>query len=329
MDNLNEVITEFNDTKDCARILFTYHRNWIALCADQASIRVVQSGLPNEASPVFKAINTADDLVSLYEWVAGEDTGLSLDALVNRIEDLKEDEKKDYLACVRKYFSKQANRTPLKAFPLPDDQPTFYLNDPKSIASSLNYQNISSVGGIAFKEQDDYIDVIVHYSPQGYELWIDKVGIFVDENYLAYYIDDKVSKQKTIRLLSCSDIKSAILLSLALGKRPVIASNAPVKLYHDGTVEGGQWYKVTGNQVAPIKNPTQPTDETDTDRFVWLGGVDAIAETENLLDKLISRGIANKIAEDILLHVLYIDDVIGAKKMQSVIDELVSSPRCA
>ncbi|WP_375604924.1 hypothetical protein [Flavobacterium davisii] len=47
----------------------------------------------------------------------------------------------------------------------------------------------------------------------------------------------------------------------------------------------------------------------------------------NLSSRLISRGISSSIADDIALRAMYIDDVIGANKMQSMIDELVSSTK--
>lgn len=47
----------------------------------------------------------------------------------------------------------------------------------------------------------------------------------------------------------------------------------------------------------------------------------------DLSSKLVSRGISSAIADDIALRVMYIDDVIGTNKMQSMIDELVSSSK--
>jgi hypothetical protein len=46
-----------------------------------------------------------------------------------------------------------------------------------------------------------------------------------------------------------------------------------------------------------------------------------------LTNKLISRGISSSTADDIAIRVMYIDEAIGANKMTSLLDELVSSPK--
>ncbi|MFK7033404.1 hypothetical protein, partial [Flavobacterium oreochromis] len=48
---------------------------------------------------------------------------------------------------------------------------------------------------------------------------------------------------------------------------------------------------------------------------------------DQLAQKLVSRGIKSSVADDIAIRAMYIDDDIGANKMQSLLDELVSSPK--
>jgi len=48
----------------------------------------------------------------------------------------------------------------------------------------------------------------------------------------------------------------------------VIASDKSLKVYSDGTVEGGEWFKITGNTKTKIENPNPPTEKTNKKVFV-------------------------------------------------------------
>lgn len=120
-----------------------------------------------------------------------------------------------------------------------------YPNDVKNIfGSSITKQGSIEITGIGFKRGDDdnYMDVIVHADGNNkYKVYLDGEAGLINETQLAWIIAHHTPKNKPIRLLSCSDWDSAEALSRALHGRTIIASNAPVKVYQDGTFEGGAW----------------------------------------------------------------------------------------
>jgi hypothetical protein len=139
------------------------------------------------------------------------------------------------------------------------------------VAKNVTRKGITEIGGIQFRQADNYIDVIIHYDRGSYVIWIDGSRKLVNENTLAQILSESVPGNKTIRLLSCSDLTSAERLSLQMGDRNFLASADELYLYGDGTVEGGVWYNVKGKVRTPAANATPPLANTVKSVYVKLG----------------------------------------------------------
>ncbi|HAI75258.1 MAG TPA: hypothetical protein DCM08_03350 [Microscillaceae bacterium] len=255
------------DERACVRLLFTHHRDLIGSFMLQAALGAADAGLLDGVPGVALA-STVSDLTEIYRVLTGTNIGWTISSAIEGLQELDIAAKQRFQQCVQTYFTQPE----AQEIALPETVPTYILNIDKIATAQLSPTGTTGIEGITFRPQDNFIDVIVHSQNGKFIVWIDAQKREVSESFVAMYIDSKIPRDKILRLLSCADIESTKRLSLALGKRAILASDAPLKLYHDGTVAGGRWFWVRGAETMPTENHTPPTGETDTDKFVWLGG---------------------------------------------------------
>ncbi|MCG8207852.1 hypothetical protein J2Q01_10270, partial [Tenacibaculum finnmarkense genomovar finnmarkense] len=181
--------------------------------------------------------------------------------------------------------------------------------NPDDLRSVINLtgNEISLVKNYVSKS-DDYIDVIVHSDKVG-----DKFSIVIEVNGkveevvlsakdFAKTLSD-VPTNKTIRLLSCNNTKSAKEIASVL-KRNIVASSGKMKLYDNGLIETGNWFIAKPGGKIEDYLPKRYNLEA-TDNFVVLGKklddplLEAISVANSrgkLADALRSAGF-NKCAE--------------------------------
>ena len=151
---------------------------------------------------------------------------------------------------------------------------------------------ISRIGGIlesqiAFRSGD----VIAHYEGGKYIMTANGVTNSFTELQLAYYMRNL---KGDIRLLSCSDLRSAENIAKAIGK-DVTASDEVVKLFSDGSVETGQFYKISKDGVkTPVENATLTKPTTIKSKYLLLGKVNGAGK---LVDNLNLGSFVKKIGQ--------------------------------
>lgn len=254
------------DERASVRLLFTHHRDLIGSFMLQATLGAADAGLLDGVPGVALA-RKVSDLTEIYRVLTGTNIGWTISSAIEGLQELDIAAKQRFQQCVQTYFTQPE----AQEIALPETVPTYVLNIDKIATAQLSPTGTTGIEGITFRPQDNFIDVIVHSQNGKFIVWIDAQKREVSESFVAMYIDSKIPRDKILRLLSCADIESTKRLSLALGKRAILASDAPLKLYHDGTVAGGRWFWVRGAETMPTENHTPPTGETDTYRFVWLG----------------------------------------------------------
>ena len=97
---------------------------------------------------------------------------------------------------------------------------------------------------------------------------------------------------QTVRLLSCSDLESAVDLSKALPNKPIQATDGIVRIHPDGGITtvprepGGstQWYRIENGQKTPIASPQPPASQY-ANQFMEMG-----ATVANFANDLKNKG---------------------------------------
>jgi hypothetical protein len=130
----------------------------------------------------------------------------------------------------------------------------------------------NAAGWLDKSDGDEYVDILIHAKNNETFSVLTKDGdIDLTVNALAERLRG-IDNAKTLRLISCNGSESAKELSQILG-RDVVGSEGVLKLYDNGFIETGNWYRARPNGTLdaapgiPLNNPSAGP----TSRFVVLG----------------------------------------------------------
>jgi hypothetical protein len=103
------------------------------------------------------------------------------------------------------------------------------------------------------KTSDQFVDVVVHFSNSKFKVIVEEGSAFAEhtlETEQLAAVLNRVSANKSIRLLSCNDIATAKELSAQLPGRSLYASNGWVDLYADGVIQSqNKFQKIVNGEV--------------------------------------------------------------------------------
>jgi hypothetical protein len=222
----------------------------------------------------FQYLNMGVQYVDAATQAARSLTGLRLGELADEAADVVTDAtmKTKYLDFLEDLMSQS-----LKAKLQPDDF--------AKLSAKIDKKGVE-ITGIAFDTNDDIIDVIIHSDGTNYKIFIDKVEQTLTPEGLAKVIARHIPKNKKLRLLSCNNPESAKRLAEALPTRKIVASDSPVDLYHDGTMEGGVWKEYVSTydnntqkyalNEKPADTPPAPTANTNKGMRWRMGNFEGI-----------------------------------------------------
>lgn len=126
-------------------------------------------------------------------------------------------------------------------------------------------------------KEEDFLDLLVHGSDGKFTVLLKgrNLEVTLDHRQLAQWLTSQGLNKRPIRLLSCSNAKSAEDLARQLGQ-DVYYSDGAVRVFSDGgitTANNKEWYKysVKDRTALPTQKPRPPTGDAVHGDYVELG----------------------------------------------------------
>ncbi|WP_159453606.1 HNH endonuclease [Ohtaekwangia koreensis] len=198
----------------------------------------------------------------------------------------------------------------------------------KSVTKTLSYSKLSvNLTSFPVKAMnDDYIDVIVHFSNGKFKTIIEQGGSFVEKSIEVEQLANTLNQipgDKSIRLLSCNDIATAQELSKQIPTKTLYASDGWVDLFDDGIVKSEYKFKklLNGDEVAEVSMD----GVSKSTKKIRLGNAVAseVKIPADLVNKLSQEG-ANKLTAWVSKNKIKYKGLINNEAATSIINDLNS-----